>query len=457
MLILVILLWLMSAIVLLTNLNDEKMRWVSYIGICGGFGGLGAVLGTGINRPEWILVLDGISTSFGHYWTAYCIAFFGLLYSESIKTRKQKRVWKAALAIPPIAMYLPIFPFHVYPEFHTIHAILAIWIVPYVLMCFGLMVYSAIKETRISIKRQKIITCITVIPMIAFPLITNIILEGFGVVGAWIYNPLIIIVQFGFFIYFGTRYGILGVQIKFEKQKRDSTMKAVTSGTALLNHTIKNEVAKIDLLTTQLKNKVDGPESENIELILKSTSHVLELSNRIQNKLDIMNLKETDFWLSNLIDTSIDLLQPLISEVKIKKNYEMDVKVYGDFVHLQETTLNILKNAIEAMGSNPSITIKIYLTRGKVFIDFNDNGKGIEKDKISSILDPFYSTKKRVGNFGLGLTYCYNVMTKHQGDITVKSQINQGTTITLILPKKRVIEIQEPKLELTGAGEMIYG
>ncbi|MGM2880243.1 ATP-binding protein, partial [Bacillus cereus group sp. BC57] len=47
------------------------------------------------------------------------------------------------------------------------------------------------------------------------------------------------------------------------------------------------------------------------------------------------------------------------------------------------------------------------------------------------------------GNYGLGLTYSYNVMQKHGGDISIKSKVNQGTTFTLSLPAKRVLEVNE--------------
>ncbi|MGG0446858.1 ATP-binding protein, partial [Bacillus mycoides] len=113
-------------------------------------------------------------------------------------------------------------------------------------------------------------------------------------------------------------------------------------------------------------------------------------------------------------------------------------------VHLQETFLNIIKNAIEAMEKQGAILIKLYNAPKKVYIDFIDTGKGIEKDKVFLVLNPFYSTKKNTkGNYGLGLSYCYNVMQKHNGDIVIKSKINQGTTITLSLPSKRVLEIQQ--------------
>ena len=139
--------------------------------------------------------------------------------------------------------------------------------------------------------------------MFTFALTTNIILEALGIVGVWRYNPWIIVIQFLVFVYFGVKYGILGVRIRFEKEMRDSTMKAARSGTALFNHTIKNEIAKIDLLVNQIKEQIPPEEksAENLGLVLNSTNHVLELSRRIQSKLDVINLKESEFSLTESI------------------------------------------------------------------------------------------------------------------------------------------------------------
>ena len=94
------------------------------------------------------------------------------------------------------------------------------------------------------------------------------------------------------------------------------------------------------------------------------------------------------------------------------------------------------------MNKNGEIQIKIYKTYRKVYIDFADTGKGIEKDKLSLVLNPFYSTKGTKGNYGLGLSYCYNVMQKHGGEIAVKSKVGHGTNMILSLPSKRVKEIK---------------
>ncbi|RAS71645.1 sensor histidine kinase [Priestia endophytica] len=443
MLILVILLWLMGALLFIKNPKNEKIRWASYIGFFGGFGGVGVLLGKGTERPELALVLDGIFTSIGHYWTPYAILIFGLMYSDTVSNPKHKNLYKWLLLIPPIIMY---FTFPIYPEFRVNFDVLSIWIVPYVLISNFLLVYSAWKETRLNIKRQKALTALLIVPMTTFAVTTNIILEAFGFVGIWKYNTLVITIQFFVFLYFSIRYGILGVQIRVEKERRDTTMKAVVSGTALLNHTIKNEIAKIDFLVSQLRDYIPENEkvAENIDLTLNSTQHVLELSTRIQSKLNIMDLKESSFWLSSIVERTLDLLKPYItSEITIIKQYETNVELAGDVIHVQEAFMNIIKNAIEAMDKRGSLIIKVYQSRNKVYIDFKDNGKGIEQDQVPLVLDPFYSTKRKVGNYGLGLTYCYNVIQKHDGDISIKSRVNQGTTITLMFPSKRIRSINK--------------
>ncbi|MGG0465437.1 sensor histidine kinase [Priestia aryabhattai] len=444
MFIMVTLLWLMSSILFFRNPQNEKIRWASVIGFCGGFGGIGALLGKGIDRPEWILHLDGIFTSIGHYFTPYGMLIFGIVYSDVIGNVRKRNILKLLLLIPIFIMYSM---FQVYPEFRVDFRILAIWVAPYVIAANILLIYSAWREDRPIIKRRKILTCVFVVPMFTFALTTNIILEALGIVGVWRYNPWIIVIQFLVFVYFGVKYGILGVRIRFEKEMRDSTMKAARSGTALFNHTIKNEIAKIDLLVNQIKEQIPPEEksAENLGLVLNSTNHVLELSRRIQSKLDVIDLKESEFSLTESIDSAINLLKPYLNmnpNITIIKQYEVDAIVFGDTEQLQETYLNIIKNASEAMNGQGVILIKVYKTRKKIHIDFIDEGKGIGKDELTRVLDPFYSTKHNQTNFGLGLTYCYNVLKKHGGDILVKSKVEKGTTFTLTLPSKRIIEFR---------------
>ncbi|MBT2576867.1 HAMP domain-containing histidine kinase [Bacillus sp. ISL-8] len=444
MIVLVFLLWMMAAILFLTNPKSEETRWASAIALYGGFGGLGVMLGSGPNRSEIILWIDAIATSWGHYMTPYAIWMFGVAFSGVFRTNSHfKRLLRNIVFLIPVFYMYSID--QIYPVFKANYVALACWTVPYVMGTNILMIYSTYRETRPAIKKSKIFTCLVILPVNTFALVTNIVLEALGIKEVWFYNPLVITAQFGIFGYLIIRYGFLDVKIRFERQHRDSTMKAVASGTALLNHTIKNEIAKIDFLVNQLKEQnLNEKANENIELALNSTQHVLKLSARIQSKLDVMNLKESQFWLSKNIESTLALLQPyLTSKIKVVKQYEVDAKVHADPIHIQETLLNIIKNALEAMNNEGHILIKLYKTRRRIYIDITDNGKGIPKDKLDQVLNPFFSTKGTKGNYGLGLTYSYNVMQKHGGDIAIKSKVNQGTTFTLSLPFRRVIESNE--------------
>ncbi|MEF3305470.1 sensor histidine kinase [Paenibacillus sp. GYB003] len=399
------------------------------------------LLGHELDRPSWILLLDGLLSSIGHYGTPYAILIFGLVFADVLKTPLQKRLCKLSFFAPVVAM-CAIYP--VYPELKADYKVLALWVTPYILGANLLMIVSTWREKRPAIKSQKLLTTIVVVPMTSFALVTNIWLEAIGIAGVWNYNPWIIGVQFLLFVYIAIRYGFLGVQVRVEKQRRDSTMKAVASGTLLLNHAIKNEIAKIDLLAGRLKNNVPefyAKPHEDIDLVLRSTRHVLELSARIQQKLDILDLEPSEFWISDCAEQAVKLLEPLLESkgAGIVKQFDIDLKVVGDSVHIRETIANIVKNALEAMDNGGTVLLKTYRTRRDAYLDITDTGKGIEKAKRALVFDPFYSTKGRAGNYGLGLTYCYNVMQKHGGSISVKSRPGQGTTFTLAFPMRRVV------------------
>jgi len=122
-------------------------------------GGIGALLGKGIQRPEWVLHLDGIFISIGHYFTPYGMLIFRIVYSDVIGNVRKRNISKSLLLTPIFIMYSM---FQVYPEFRVDFRILAIWVVPYVIATNILLIYSVWPEDRPIIKRRKILTCVFV-------------------------------------------------------------------------------------------------------------------------------------------------------------------------------------------------------------------------------------------------------------------------------------------------------
>ena len=76
------------------------------------------------------------------------------------------------------------------------------------------------------------------------------------------------------------------------------------------------------------------------------------------------------------------------------------------------------------------------ITSTDILLEIQDTGKGIEKDNMKFIFDPFYTTKGKDGT-GLGLSVSYGIIKNHGGDILIESELGIGSTATLIMPIRR--------------------
>ncbi len=102
---------------------------------------------------------------------------------------------------------------------------------------------------------------------------------------------------------------------------------------------------------------------------------------------------------------------------------------------IQGVWLNLLLNAIDAIEHiNGLLRVKTYLAENFVAIEVSDNGKGIPPDRLARIFEPFFTTKAIGRGTGLGLSVCDRIIKQHGGRILVKSELDQGTCFTVLLP-----------------------
>lgn len=130
-----------------------------------------------------------------------------------------------------------------------------------------------------------------------------------------------------------------------------------------------------------------------------------------------------------LLDT-----QAILINVQIVTEYDIDLPLIKcDENQLKQVFINILKNALEAMQNGGVILIQVKnLKPDKILIRFIDQGTGIPEERISKLGEPFYTTKET--GTGLGLMVTYKIIEAHKGHIYIKSKINHGTTVDIILP-----------------------
>ena len=110
-------------------------------------------------------------------------------------------------------------------------------------------------------------------------------------------------------------------------------------------------------------------------------------------------------------------------------------KVNLDRILFRQVLCNLFLNAIQAMPEGGEIAlVASKLDNGQVLISVSDQGTGIKQKDIKKVFDPLF-TKKKDG-VGLGLSLCRELITRHGGTISAKSEENQGATIEILLPEE---------------------
>ncbi len=111
--------------------------------------------------------------------------------------------------------------------------------------------------------------------------------------------------------------------------------------------------------------------------------------------------------------------------------------VKGNFAQLEQSVMNIVFNAIEAMPGGGELTISTCqddVNGHDVVVEIIDTGPGVSQQNLPYIFEPFFSTKGKAKGVGLGLSVVYGIIQDHQGDITVKSDEGNGARFTIRLP-----------------------
>ncbi len=123
----------------------------------------------------------------------------------------------------------------------------------------------------------------------------------------------------------------------------------------------------------------------------------------------------------------------------IECNLAAGLLVYGDRQLLSNLLYNLIDNAIKYSQANPKIDISTYETGDKVAIEIQDNGIGMSAETMKYMFERFYrgdkSDRHDVKGFGIGLSYVKYIVEAHKGSIQIKSKKEEGTKITILLPK----------------------
>ena len=190
---------------------------------------------------------------------------------------------------------------------------------------------------------------------------------------------------------------------------------------------------------------LDDPADENyrkgLEIINNETGR---LYNMVEELLDFSRLQNGRIRMDcRPLDLVAELTDAvLFCEARIQReglvlSYtepEEMIPVYADPDRLRQVFINIIDNAIDAIGKNGSITVRTEPWENGARIYFKDTGPGMDEETMRRIFDPFFTTKAVGEGTGLGLAICFTILEKLGGRIEVNSVVGQGTTFCISLP-----------------------
>jgi len=212
-------------------------------------------------------------------------------------------------------------------------------------------------------------------------------------------------------------------------------------------HEINNPLAVILQKTGWIQDLLDEEEfrkSENLQefrtSIAKIEEHVERARKVVHNMLGYARRMEPrleDVDVNQTINQTIDILENFAraNTIDIQTDLMDSVPIIaGDQAQLQQVILNLISNAIDAIGKEGTVSVKSRADDSVIRVVIADTGPGIPENMQKKIFDPFFTTKSSGKGTGLGLWISYTIIEKLGGSLSLRSQAGKGAEFTITMP-----------------------
>ncbi|MFD2703545.1 sensor histidine kinase [Paenibacillus shunpengii] len=237
------------------------------------------------------------------------------------------------------------------------------------------------------------------------------------------------------------KYARLQNSIRNQETVTSQNIDSALLTSRVFSHYIKNELLAIMAQTEFLESMCEkSPEVvEEIQVIEQRCRKVYDRLNVIHQKNLKSQMELKPVPLTELMDK---LLGDMSMELRdIQLNYSKPQKpltIMADSYYFSQAIENIMSNAVDALKFVPDksrqIDVRMNVKNKWVELIIQDNGTGMEEDKLEHIFQPFYSSKPTATNWGMGLSLCHTIITSHGGKIHASSTQGEGSSFHIVMP-----------------------
>ncbi len=225
-----------------------------------------------------------------------------------------------------------------------------------------------------------------------------------------------------------------------EKLNQSERLAHLGSMVATVSHEIKSPLGIVRSTAEILEKRIAkvAPGNEHLAKII--VDETIRLNGIVMEFLDFarpQKIKKVTVSINDVVNKALTFIGPKMTEQEIGLETDLcpePCRVDVDPEHLYRALLNILVNGLQAMGAGGVLTVQTRKAAAGsgVEICIGDNGIGMSERKMEHIFKPFFTDKHK--GTGLGLAITKNIIENHDGQITVMSKENEGTTFRILLP-----------------------
>ncbi len=234
---------------------------------------------------------------------------------------------------------------------------------------------------------------------------------------------------------------LVAAQAKLVKTER---LAAIGELAGMIGHDLRNPLTGIAGAAYYLKSRYSGKLDARGKEMLQIVEQSIEYSNKIINdlleysreiKLDLVETEPKTILLEALLRVRVPRNVKVVDEARSEPRFMVDVE------KMMRVFTNLIRNAVDAMPSGGTVTVRSERAGDRVVFSFTDSGVGMSKETLARLWTPLFTTKPK--GMGFGLPICRRFVEGHGGKISVQSYVGRGSTFTVVLPIEPKGEVKD--------------